>query len=178
MAELAFHKKRRSVTRSSLTKLGTELEADSSSPILSENARSLTDKLNALSHDFKTHQLAIIDRTNDEDGLVEEQRVLDDNDDVISELDIRIWRLLSSATTSTTPDAVRIATKQLTLLQTNLDSIKEAMSALDDADDDLECTLEEYKDQASELKGELAKLKMSLLSSEATPHDPVMQDLN
>ena len=110
---------------------------------------------------------AIIDRTNEEDDLAEEQRVLDDNDDVIAELNnIRIQRLLSAATHPVTPEAVRVATKQLTLLQTNLDSVNNAVSALDD---DLKCTLEEHKDQASELKSELAKLKTSLLSSEATP---------
>ena len=85
MAELAFHKKRRGVVRSSLTKLGTkltELEADPSSSTLSENARNLTEKLKTLNQDFNTHQLAIIDRTSDEGDLADEQQVLDDNDDV------------------------------------------------------------------------------------------------
>ena len=71
MAELAFHKKRRSVIRSSLTKLGTklaELEGDTSSPAQSENARSLSDKLKALSQDFKTHQLAIERRGSSGEG--------------------------------------------------------------------------------------------------------------
>ena len=47
-----------------------------------------------------------------------------------------------------------------------------------DTDDDQKCTLEEYKDQTSKVKGELAKLKTSLLSSEAAPDDPVMRDLS
>lgn len=77
MAELAFHKKRRGVIWTSLTKLGTKLtklEAEPKSPALMENARSLADKLKTLKQKFKDHQLAIIDRTDNEEGLAEEQK--------------------------------------------------------------------------------------------------------
>ena len=98
MTELAFHKKRRAVVRSSITRLETklsDLESNLGSPTLPENTHSLSDRLKALKMDFKTHQLAIIDRTSDEAQLTEEQQALDDNDDVISSLNIRIQRLLS-----------------------------------------------------------------------------------
>lgn len=98
MAELAFHKKRRTVVRSSLTKLGTkltELEADTTVPTLKENAKDLADKLKTLQLDFKDHQLAIIDQTDGEEVLADEQQALDDNGDQVSELRIRIQRLIT-----------------------------------------------------------------------------------
>ena len=70
MAELAFHKKR-GIVRASLTKLRTklmDLEGDTTIPTLMESARNLGDKLETLWQDFKTHQLTIMDRTNEEDA--------------------------------------------------------------------------------------------------------------
>ena len=64
------------MVRSSLTKLGTkltELEADTSIPTLKESAKDLADKLKTLQQDFKNHQLAIIDWTDGEEALAEEQ---------------------------------------------------------------------------------------------------------
>lgn len=174
-----FHKKRRGVVRTSLTKLSTkltELEANSRDPTILENARSLAEKLRTLQQEFKTHQLAIIDHTDEEEGLEEEQRSLDDNDDLVSELHIRLQRLINSATSSRTPDTVSVATKQLTLLRAKLESIDASTCDLDDAEEDSICALEEYRDQVTEIKTGLSKLRMSLLNSEATPDDPVMQD--
>lgn len=51
-----------------------------------------------LKQDFKNHQLAIIDQTDGEEALAEEQRALDDNDDIVSALNIHIQHLLSHAT--------------------------------------------------------------------------------
>ena len=52
---LAFHKKRRAVVRTSITKLETklaDLESVRDSPTLLENVRSLADKLKTLKQDF------------------------------------------------------------------------------------------------------------------------------
>ena len=104
---LAFHKKR-TVVRFSLTKLGTkltELEADTSIPTL-KNAKDLADKLKTLEQDFKNHQLSIIDRTDATEALAEEQQALDDNDDQVSELRIRIQRLITLSAASSGKDTV------------------------------------------------------------------------
>lgn len=153
---LAFHKKRRAVVRTST---------------LLENVRSLADKLKMLKQDFKNHQLAIIDQTDGEEALAEEQRALDDNDDIVSALN-----MLSHATPTRMPESIRIAGRQLAMLQTDLGSISDTVADLEDTEDDFECTLEEYRDRTSDIKAELAKLKTSLLSSEAAPGDTVMTD--
>ena len=72
---LAFHKKRRYVVKSFLTKLGTkltDLKADTSIHTLLESSKNLAQKLKTLQLEFKEHQPAIIDRTDDEDVLAEE----------------------------------------------------------------------------------------------------------
>ena len=86
---LAFYKKRRGVVRASLTKLGTklaELEASTESPTLLESANTLAEKLKVLQQEYRNHQLSIIDRTESEEELAEEQQALDDNDDQTSTL--------------------------------------------------------------------------------------------
>ena len=115
MAEdLGFHKKRRKVVRASLTKLSTkvtDLESNPSAPGVLESAQNLSKKLKTLEEDFKTHQLKIMDLTDAEESLIDEQQALDDNDDIVSELSIRIQRLVTSATPSMTTDAKKIVAK-------------------------------------------------------------------
>lgn len=138
-----------------------------------ESARNAAEKLKTLKEEFKTHQLAIIDLTDDEDDLDEEQQALDDYEDSISELDVRIQRLMKSASN---PDKIGVATKQLTLLSAKLTYIEASVHDVDDSEDDSKCVLEEYRAQLVDIKDELSELKMNLLKSEATPDDPVMQE--
>ncbi len=179
MAEqLAFHKKRRTIVRSSLTKLSTkltELEARLHDPTLLESAKNLAEKLKSLEQEFKNHRLSIIDRF-EEENLMKEQESLEENDDIVSGYSIRIQRLITAATPSTMPDTVRMVTKQLALLHAKVESISETIRTLDD-EEDLVYTLEEYRDQMIEIKVELTQLNTSLLTSEAAFEDAVMRDL-
>ena len=65
--------------------------------------------------------------------MEEEQRALDDNDDVVSEFHIRIQRLINSATL---PNTVSVVVKQLALIEASLGSIEESAHDLDDSDED------------------------------------------
>ena len=87
------------MTKASLTKLSTkitELEADTANPDALRAAQGLASKLKTLDTEFKSHQLAIIDFTDDDDALTAEQQELDDHDDRVSELMIRTQRLVST----------------------------------------------------------------------------------
>ena len=101
MAEdLSFHKKRSKVVRASLAKLSTkvtDLESNPSAPGVLESAQNLPEKLKTLKEEFRTHQLKIMDLTDAEESFAEEQHALDDNDDIMSELSIRIQQLVMSA---------------------------------------------------------------------------------
>lgn len=178
MAEdLNFHKKRRRVTRSSLTKLSTkvtELEANRSSPDAFYNAQNVASKLKTLDTEFRNHQLKIMDLATSEEDLTEEQQALDDHDDIVSELSVRIQRLIASVTPSTIPDSLKLSTKRLTPLQGKLKDIESSVQALDESDDSV-CALEEYRDQITGLKGDLEEINTALLSSDVAADDPAMQ---
>ena len=106
----------------------------------------------------------------------EEQQALNDNDDQVSELRIRIQRLIILSTTPLGRDTVRVANRQLTLLRAKLESIDAAVHDIDDSEEDATCTLEEYREQVTEVKTELATLKTSLLASEVPTDDSIIQD--
>ena len=76
-----------------LMKLTTKLiklEADTTSPDAHRVAQGLALKLKILDTELKTYQLAIIDLTDEGDGLAMEHQELDDHDDHATELTIRI----------------------------------------------------------------------------------------
>jgi len=81
------------VTKASLTKPSTKLtklETDTTNPDALHAAQGLASKLKTFDTKFKTHQLAVIDLTNNDDGLAAEQQELDDHDDYASELTKRV----------------------------------------------------------------------------------------
>ena len=82
---------------------------------------------------------------------------------------------MTLAVPSTSPDVARMATRQLQLLNTKLECIDASVNGLNDDEDDFVCTLEEYRDQVSEIKAELSAISTSLLSSDVPMDDPVMQ---
>ena len=60
-------------------------------------------------------------------------------------------------------DKTYIANKQLTLLWAKLESISSAVGDLVDSEEDLSCTLKEYKEQVTQIKTALTTLNASLL---------------
>ena len=180
--DIDFHKKRRRVTKASLTKLSTkltELEADTTNPDALRAAQGLATKLKTLDAEFKSHQLAIIDFTNadDDDGLATEQQELDDHDDRASELTIRIQRLISTLSPSTTEGLSRTSTRRLTRLQEKLAVIQGALNAIpeDRSDDDSACTLEQYAEQIADAKAGLKDVQNCMLNIELAAEDPILR---
>ena len=93
--------------------------------------------------------VAIIDLTDDDDDPAVEQQELDDHDDHASELTIRVQRLISTLSPSTTDELCKTSTRRLTRLQDKLAVIEGAVNAIpeDCGDDDSTCTLEQYAEQ-------------------------------
>ena len=92
------------VTKASLTKLSTkltELETDTKNTDALRAAQGLASKLKTFDTELKTHQLAIIDLTDDDDSLAVEQQELDDHNDRASELTILVQRSISTLSPST-----------------------------------------------------------------------------
>ena len=107
MTDRNFRKKKRAVTRASITMLSTkltDLEAGTPNPDNLRIAQGLASKLKTLAAEFKTHHLAIIHLTDEEEALLEKQQALDDHDDIVSELTVHIQRLISSFMPSASSD--------------------------------------------------------------------------
>ena len=70
-----------------------------------------------LNTEFKSHQLSIIDFTDDDDALTAEQQELDDHDVRVSELMIRSQRLVSTLSPTATDGLRRTLTRRLERLR-------------------------------------------------------------
>ena len=106
---LANHKKRRGIVRASLTPLHTklnELEGSTDQPDTLDQAKRLTTRLESLDTEYKTHHYSIVDLTDDAGALETEQTALDDHDENIAQLGIRIQRLITACSKSPDSDPV------------------------------------------------------------------------
>ena len=96
-------RKKRGVTRASVTKMGNrlrELEADPSAPNVVEQAQRHIAKLQTLAAEFKIHQHAVIDLVDGEDALAAEQEILDNFDDEVTRLHIGLKKLANTSASS------------------------------------------------------------------------------
>ena len=174
---LANHKKRRGVVRASLTRLGTklgELEGSADQPDTLDHAKRLITKLECLDAEYKTHHYSIVDLTDDEGGLATEQAALDDHDENIAQLGIRIQRLIAACSKSLDSNPHKIASKQLGCLKARLSKVEEFISSMS-SDTDNTCLLKQHEEQISEFKKELSDVRTTLLSLDLKDDDEVLQ---
>ena len=90
-------RRRRGVTRSSITRLVNrlkELEATADQPATPGHAQQLLSKLNDLDSSFKELHMQIIDKLEDGDTLEHKQIALDKRDDDIAAMTARLNRLM------------------------------------------------------------------------------------
>ena len=169
----AVLRRRRGVTRASLTRLSTrveELEAGIEQPGALENAQRSLQKLESLDSEFKSRHLSLIDLITDESILETEQEVLDSHDDEVSELTIRLQRLISSLTTTTESNVHKTVSKELNHLQRNLTVVAKAIDELSGSTDDI-CLLQMREEQLIDFKRELEDTRKTLLTSDMEEED-------
>ncbi len=178
MAEqLSFHRKRRGVARASLTKLATkvtELEGSTDNPDTLRVAQALVTKLKSLDHEFKSHHLSIVDLTDGEESLAEEQEALDSHDDQVGELNVRVQRLVASTTASPTLGLQKSSLKRLTRLREKLVGVGTSIDGADEGEDGI-CTLQQCEERIGDLKKELREIQNSLVDIELEAGDPLVE---
>lgn len=155
---LSNYKKKRGVVRTSVTRLCTRL-AGLEGP---DAARRLTTTLQTLAAEFRVHHYAIIELTDDETALENEQDLLDKHDDEIAQLTTRVEKLVA-ACLSLDSNQPKIALKRLKHLDKGLDTIFGGISSLPSGDDGI-CLLQQYEVQLSEFKTEFSDIHRGLLS--------------
>lgn len=174
---LASLKKRRGVVRASVTKLGTkvsELERKLLDPTTLGHAQRSGSKLESLDAEFKVQHYSVIDLTKEED-MDGEQDILDQHDDIVAELGVRIQRLISSCSShSTDPTTPRnLLSRKLERIESELATINKSLESLTKGTDDT-CRIQLYQEQVSDLRRDLADIRDSLLATGVDDSDKLM----
>ena len=164
--ELAKIRRRRGVAKGSITRIETrlhELEGESGQPSTRDAARQLLAKLKEHDADFKRNHLALIDLVDDDDTLTGEQAALDAHDDLVAILTVRVMAFADAATrsSSTEVSARELLVRRCTRVESRLADTTAAVTSL--SHDDV-CRLQQYQEQASDFKKEIAELSNTLLS--------------
>ena len=132
-------------------------------------------KLDDADSDFKTLHFQVLDiiDENDEEALKKEQDILDQHEDTVAALILRIQSVITHVTStvhaptlpleSTTPDTQRATARRLSRLELSLKDTEAGFDALSDDYDD-SSLLEQYTEQLSDHKRELSTIYEDLIS--------------
>ena len=165
---LATLRKRRGVSKASVTRLNTrlkDLESRIHEPTTSSLAQRMSQMLETLDTDFKKHHYAVIDHIDEADveAFGREQDALDQHDDSISNLAIRIEQVIATCSLTSGLGAGKIASRRLSYLKNNLSAVSTAVHALTAESAEL-YLLHQYQEQLSDFKKELGDVRQTLLS--------------
>ena len=158
---LSNNRKKRGVIKASLTRLSSRLDAVERFPDPDE-ARRLTIRLETLSTEFKVHHYSIIDLLDDEVELAEQQEILDEHDDYVSQLTARLEKIVTICS-SKDSNQHRISFKRLMNIEKGLIAILDGTSSIPSGDDGI-CLLQQYGEQLAELKAEFSEVRHDLFS--------------
>ena len=176
--------RRRGIVRVSITRLATRLseyEGKTDQPSTLDRAHHMSQRLNDLDSEFKCHHCVLVDLIDDEEGVLREQKILDehnvhpisfvhDNDiDNVFLLAARIEHLIYTFSSSEDSDSRKIASRRLFRLGKKFASIKDAISSL--TEDTEPCLVQQYGEQIQDIKKELVDTHNSLLTVELNEAD-------
>ena len=173
--ELAKLRRRRGVCKASITRIRSrveELEGLTTHPSTIETAKQLASKLESLDSEFKSYHFQIIDLLGEEDGdaLEKEQDILDGHDDQVTNLTIRMKRLNSLATPTSSVDVVehRLLTRKLEHLHGCIKAKRSQITRFcEEEDEGIEASvLEQLQIQISDYGSTLKTIHEELLSIE------------
>ncbi len=168
VTDVATLRRRRGVVRGSVTRIATrlrELEEKVHEPATPSHAQRMSQRLEALDADFRTHHMAVIDAMGDEDadGLAQEQEILDVHDDEVGSLAYRLEQLSRVRTPAADAGDRTVATRRLSQLDAKLSTLSAAIGKL--SGDPHEVHLVHlYEEQLRDCKGELGEARTEALS--------------
>ena len=133
-----------------------------------EHARQLITKLKLLDNDFKIYHFEVVDAVADDDAetLSQEQDILDENDDIVADLSIRLKRLDSPETQSQdTQDPKKLLSRQLTHMEKSLSALHDAITTIPTSHEDISI-IEQYDSKLADYRTEILQNRTALLSIE------------
>ena len=127
-------------------------------PATHDHAQRLATRLETLDAEFKTHHFALIDHIDDEANLGKEQEVLDQHDDDVNSLVVRLQQLITvSSTAPVNSDLRKALTRKLQHLEKSLTLVSENINTLSSRSEDV-CRLQQHEEQLSDYKKDLADI--------------------
>ena len=169
---LSTSRRRRGVVRASLTRLDSRVaELEGKGEISAGDrlaAQRFLRKLDSLDSDFKSHHFAIVDLV-DGDSLEAEQGVLDEHDDKVADLAVRMQQLAADPSIASSPSSngldprVRLD-KRLGRLERELELIASAVDSIGPDSEVDSPLLRQYEEQLSGFKAELTSISHDVLS--------------
>ena len=191
MSQLPALKRRRGAIKASITKLATkvaELEDKEPNPTIVTHAQQLSKRLENLDSDYKTRHFAILDVIEDEGQLTTGQETLDQHDDDIADLSLRIQTVMDLARSTTptlAPSTPAVDTHSLpnrsilerrsTQFQARLISINEKIDDFKDDGSEIHL-ISLYQEYLADLKKELSELRNEILAITVDTSDPLMSN--
>ena len=172
-------RKRRGVAKGSITRLETRLkvlEGAADQPNTQDSARQMLAKLEEHNAGFMDAHLSLIDLIDDddEDGLETEQLFLDEHEDFVASLTIRIQTLITSIAPSTTKVSERkVLSRRLKRLEDRLTVANESVTALTAETADI-CRLKQHNEQLVDYKETLADVSINLSSLDLEETDELL----
>ena len=168
MSEISSIRKRRGVTKASITRLNTRLKSLQSEvhePATLDLAQQLATNLKALDVQFKEQHFSIIDQIDesDSDSLGKEQEILDAHDEELSMLLLKIKQLMQRCSSASDSGDRKVASRSLIDLGTRIASTETALSTLSGRPEENHL-YHHYQEQLQGLKSELGTIRQSVLS--------------
>ena len=168
MSEVSNLRKRRGVTRASITKLFTRLktlESKVDESTTFDLAQQLTPNLKSLDAQFKDQHFLIIDAIDesDVDSLAKEQEVLDNHDEEISVICLRVQQLIQKCSSVSDSGIRRTLSRSLIDLQGRLATVEDSFATLPDTPEQIH-VLNQYSEQLTDFKTELGTIRQNVLT--------------
>ena len=133
-------------------------------------------KFEGVDNDFKTHHLALMGLLDDNEVLEREQEALDEHDDEITTLTVRIKKLASSNDNSDV-DSCKVVARRLNRIKRSLSAVGEQITDMASRPSDV-CLIKQHEEQLLEIKKELSETSNSLLLMDLEDSDDLMEPAN
>ncbi len=165
----SVNRKRRGTAKASITRLVGRVGELESKPSLSPAERSaaqqLLQKLETLDTEFRTHHMAMVDYLEGE-LLNAEQAALDEHDDRVADLTIRVRQLVCGSEPShdSEPSASRCLAKRMDHIRNELQHVLSTVDSAGSGAHADPCLLLQCEEQLAGIKTELANVSSGVLS--------------
>ena len=167
MATIPALRKRRKTVIGSIAKLVTRLESletKADQPTTYDHTQELNKNLQKLDSDFKKHHYELIDLVDEADdaALIREQAVLDEHDDLLADLNVRVKRLLIDSSASIDSTQRKAILRRISRLHNSITTLNDSTKALTSPADPF--LVRQYTERLNEAKAEQRDVSDGLLA--------------